>query len=129
MKFLYSLLFINLALLFSANAQDYTEQKEITKQVIGNLESENFSEIYTLFDDKMKAAISVDKLREIWKTLPLQCGKYIKNGKAIASEVHGFIVVNHFLDFENVDLDLRLAFDAENQISGLFFVPPVKKKD
>jgi len=129
MKFLYVIIFSNLFPLFSVKAQDYSEQKEITKKVIGYFKSGQFSEIHELFDDRMKTAITTERLNEIWKNLPLQCGEYIEDGEAIASEVQGLVVVNHLLDFENIDLDLRLAFNPENQVSGLFFVPPIKKKD
>lgn len=129
MKFFYPLLFFNLFLFISVMAQEFPEQKDITKKVIGFLETGQFFEIHALFDDRMKAAITTERLGEIWKNLPLQCGEYIRNGDAIASEVQGLVVVNHELDFETIDLDLRLAFNSENQISGLFFVPPVKKKD
>lgn len=109
--------------------QEYSEQKEITKKVVEFFQSEQFDEIYAFFDDKMKAALPTEKLKEIWCALPDQCGKYIDNGQTIVSEAQGYIVLNHLLDFEHVDLDLRLAFNSKNQISGLFFVPPVKKKE
>lgn len=118
----------NISIIFSALAQDYTTQKDITNKVIGYFEQDQTSEIYALFDETMQSAITIEKLSEIWKTLPTQVGKYIGSGEAVASEVQGLVVVNHFLDFENVDLDLKLAFNEQNQISGLFFVPAAKKK-
>lgn len=119
----------NISIIFSALAQDYTTQKDITNKVIGYFEQDQTSEIYALFDETMQSAITIEKLSEIWKTLPAQVGKYIGSGEAVASEVQGLVVVNHFLDFENVDLDLKLAFNKQNQISGLFFVPAAKKKE
>ena len=113
----------------SVSAQDYATQLEITKNVIEHFEANEINEIFALFDDTMKGAITVEKLVEIWQSLPNQCGGYLGSGEAIASEVQGMIVVNQLLDFENVDLDIRLAFNDQNQISGLSFVPPVKKKE
>ena len=109
-------------------AQDYSKQKEITQQVIEYFEGNQISEIYALFDDTMKSAISEQKLDEIWKSLPSQCGNYLGSGDAIASLVQGIVVVNQLLDFEKTDLDIRLAFSDRNKISGLYFVQPVKKK-
>ena len=114
--------------IYSSFAQEYKRQKEITKEVIEHFEANETEAIYALFNDAMKAAISEDKLAEIWNSLSLQCGAYLGHGESVASEVQGMIVVNHLLDFETIDLDIRLAFDAQNQVSGLFFVPPVKKK-
>ena len=70
--------FISLALSFLnlciAYAQDYSEQKEITNKVIQYFEGNQSEDIYNLFDDTMKSAITVEKLSEIWMSLPLQCG-------------------------------------------------------
>jgi len=122
-----SALFLAISLNFSF-AQDYQTQKEIPRKVIEHFETHKTEAIYALFNDTMKAAITKDKLAEIWNSLPLQCGAYLGYGESVASEVQGMIVVNQLLDFETIDLDIRLAFDTENQISGLFFVQPVKKK-
>ncbi len=114
---------------FNCYAQDYTKQQTITKKVIEYFEKGQASEIYALFDETMKSSITAEKLTEIWNTLPSQVGKYQGSGEAIVSEAQGYVVVNHFLDFENTDLDLKLAFNDQNQISGLFFVPHQKKKE
>ena len=129
MKNLLFLILVNFFVIFSVVAQDYSGQKDITKKVVNYFESGQTSEIYALFDETMKSSITVGKLDEIWSTLPAQVGKYLGSGEAIASEAQGYIVINNFLDFENIDLELKLAFNNQNQISGLFFVPAKKKKE
>lgn len=125
--------FYNLLILFCfsvpvVKAQEYIVQKEITQKVINHFEGNESDQIYALFDNTMKSSITAEKLSEIWQSLSVQCGAYLGSGATIASEVNGMVVVNQLLDFANMDLDIRLAFNDENQISGLFFVPPVKKK-
>ena len=129
MKIFFTILVFSYTTFYAAYAQNFTEQKEITEKVIQFFEENQTDEIFKLFDDTVKGAISEEKLSDIWNTLPLQCGSYLGSGDAIASEVQGLVVVNQLLDFENTDLDIRLAFTAEKQISGLFFVAPVKKKE
>ena len=129
MKIFFTILVFSCTTFYTAYAQDFSEQKEITEKVIQFFEENQTGEIFMLFDDTMKGAISEEKLSDIWKSLPLQCGPYLGSGGAIASEVQGLVVVNQLLDFENTDLDIRIAFNTENQISGLFFVAPVKKKE
>lgn len=129
MKIFFTILVFSCSVFNAAYTQDYTEQKEITEKAIQFFEENQTDELFKLFDDTMKGAISEEKLSDIWKSLPLQCGPYLGSGDAIASEVQGLVVVNQLLDFENTDLDIRLAFNAENRISGLFFVAPVKKKE
>lgn len=128
MKIFYSVIIFS-CFIYTATAQDFTLQKEITQNVISHFEVNEVEQIYDLFNDTMKAAITAEKLGDVWKSLSIQCGMYLGSGNAIASEVQGMVVVNQFLDFEKVDLDIRLAFDNENKIGGLFFVPPVKKKE
>jgi len=112
-----------------AFAQDFRMEKEITQKVILHFEVNEVAEIYQLFDSTMKSALSAEKLSNVWQSLTVQCGMYLGSGSAVASKVQEFVVVNQFLDFEKTDLDLRLAFDAERKISGLYFVPPVRKKE
>lgn len=129
MKIFFIIIVFCCSIFYAAIAQDYTEQKETTQKVIQLFEENQTGEIFNMFDDTMKGAITAEKLSEIWKSLPTQCGAYLGSGESIASEVQGMVVVNQLLDFEKTDLDIRLAFNAENQISGLFFVAPVKKKE
>jgi hypothetical protein len=127
MKIIYIITLI--AICYSAVAQDFIVQKEITQSVIDHFEVNELDKIYDLFNDNMKAAITREKLGDLWPSLAAQCGAYYGSGSTIASEVQGMVVVNQFLDFEKTDVDIRLAFDEDNKIAGLFFVPPVKKKE
>ena len=127
MKIIYIIALIIVA--YPAKAQDFISQKDITQKVIDHFEINEIEEIYELFNENMKAAITLDQLGDLWPSLAVQCGAYHGYGSAIASEVQGMVVVNQLLDFENIDVDIRIAFDKDNKIGGLFFVPPVKKKD
>lgn len=114
---------------FAVLAQDYSTQKKITSEVVKNFEEGKASQIYTHFDENMQSSISADKLTQIWNSLPAQCGGYLGAGTADVDEMQGMVVVHQFLDFEKLDLELRLAFNDKNEIAGLFFVPAVKKKE
>jgi hypothetical protein len=114
---------------YAVLAQDFTVEKEITQKVIDHFEVNEIDQIYDLFNENMQAAISKEELGIIWQSLAAQCGVYHGSGSTIASKVQGMVVVNQFLDFEKTDVDIRLAFDEDNKIGGLFFVPPVKKKE
>ncbi len=127
MKNIFSLLMLSLAWI-SVNGQDFTKQKEIAQKVIHHFEGGETDQIYALFDSKMKSSITADKLSEIWKSLPAQCGNYVGAGDASTFEAQGMKVVSTFLDFEKADLDLRLAFNKNLEISGLYFFPAQSKK-
>jgi len=125
-----SIVFIEFLILYGGClAQDFSTEKEITNKVVLHFEVNEVTEIYNLFDDKMQSELPPEKLSQIWNSLSLNCGNYLGSGNSVASKIQGYVVVNQFLDFEKMDLDLRLAFNDEQKISGLFFVPPVKKRE
>lgn len=110
------------------HAQQYDSELKITGEVIDYFTMGQTSVVYNLFDDTMKSSLTSEKLVEIWTTLTAQCGKFIGSGKSAVVESQGYVVVNKLIDFEKTDLDIRIAFNKQKQISGLFFVPPVDKK-
>ncbi len=127
MKSIFVLLVLSLAWI-PVNGQDFTKQKEVAQGVIKHFEGGETNQIYALFDSTMRASITADKLNEIWKSLPSQFGNYLGSGDAVTFEAQGMKVINTFMDFEKADLDLRLAFNEKNEISGLFFLPAQKRK-
>lgn len=125
MKSIFTLLLISFVRL-SATCQDFAEQKEICQEVIQQLEAGEFSQVYASFDSTMKASITVEKISEIWKSLATQCGNYLGAGSATAFETQGMQVVDTFMDFERIDLDLRLTFNDKLEIIGMYFLPAQK---
>ena len=71
----------------------------------------------------MKSKISAGKLEEIWKTLPSQVGKFKGLGEAKSEKLKDSEAITILGEFENVNLDIQIGFDASGKIQGLFFKP------
>ncbi len=116
--------FIAVLLSVTGAAQSRDAQvAELAGKALSELLSGDYAAFYGRFDDKMKAAIPQDKLPEIWKGLTAQAGAF-KSRLATRQEKSGPLdVVILTCRFEIAALDVQLVFNAQRQISGLFFRP------
>lgn len=73
------------------------------------------------FDAAMQAALPPEKVQETWEALPQQIGAYQdKVGSRTAVE-KGYAIVFETLQFEKARVDVRVVFNADQTIAGLFF--------
>ena len=86
----------------------------------------DYDSIYSYFDETMKAAMPAEKLKQVWSSLQAQVGKFNKAEGIETAEVQGYNVIYYTCFFANATLNYKLVFNAEKQISGMFF-EPVKK--
>ncbi|MDN5200109.1 alpha/beta fold hydrolase [Fulvivirgaceae bacterium BMA10] len=101
---------------------------DITKKVLTYFQENKTDEIVKYFDDNMKAQLPSEKLSQVWQTLNVQAGKFKEASDIETQEVQGSEVVVYTCIFEKANLDLRLSFDPNNKINGMFFVPSKKKR-
>ncbi len=81
------------------------------------------------FDAKVKAALPADKLEATWQGVQGQVGKFKSVAKkARLLDVKGNKVVDLLCTFEKAALILRLSYNKEKQVAGLFFLPGPKPK-
>ncbi|NEW82330.1 MAG: DUF3887 domain-containing protein [Mariniphaga sp.] len=71
----------------------------------------------------MKNALSAEKLKLVWDDLNNKCGKFEKMGEITAGKIQTYDVTYTLCHFENMKLKMKLVFDKDNKIAGLFFVP------
>ena len=91
------------------------------RNLVEHLQSKKFDEAYDLFNDQMVAAISVDELETGWNTLINQVGQYQKIlGTRIETE-NGYKVIYVSTEFEEATLNIKVVFDSETKIAGLWF--------
>lgn len=96
---------------------------EISKLVISSFQKNEFSKIVETFDQNMKAALPAEKLKLVWEDLNNKCGKFQKMGEITVGKIQIYNVTYTLCHFENMKLKMKLVFDRENKIAGLFFVP------
>ena len=96
---------------------------EISKQVINNFQKNEFSKIVETFDQNMKTAMPADKLKLVWDDLNSKCGKFQKMSEVTVGKIQTYDVTYTLCHFENMKLKMKLVFDKDNKIAGMFFVP------
>jgi dienelactone hydrolase len=87
------------------------------------LVKEDFAGAVARFDTTMKNALPEPKMREVWQTLQKQVGPFEQRLRARTDTAGGYDVVFVTCHFEEADLDAKVVFNADKQITGLFFVP------
>jgi len=96
---------------------------EISKLVINSFQKNEFPKIVENFDQNMKAALPVEKLKLVWDDLNTKCGKFQKMGEITVGKIQTYDVTYTLCHFENMKLKMKLVFDKDNKIAGMFFVP------
>ncbi len=90
----------------------------------GLLADGKYSEAAAMFDPQMAAAFPVAKLKATWEEVIRNVGalKGIKEVR-LTSEM-GYRIAYVACDFARNPLDMKVVFDAQGRIAGLWFVPP-----
>lgn len=76
------------------------------------------------FDATMSAALPSAALEQTWKSLQQGVGAFKALGSARTEKEGAYQVVRLRCEFERATLEMKLAFDAQHRIAGLFFTPP-----
>jgi len=99
--------------------------RQKTENVVKDFEQNNFYASTVYFDDTMKKGLSPEGLKSVWLQLNLTCGKFEKADMDSLKEtrIDKYDVIEVPFIFQNNKLNLRLAFNSEGKISGLFFKP------
>jgi fermentation-respiration switch protein FrsA (DUF1100 family) len=87
------------------------------------LKSGDFSAGFLRFDDTMKKALPEAKLKEVWEQLLVQVGEYQGETNVRTETKSGYQIVILTSQFAKALLNVRIVFDTQGRISGLFFQP------
>lgn len=115
--------FIALVIAINIKAQDSNQCKNIAIDVIRMFQNNQPDSIYNMMDDKMQKAISPEQLSMIWPAFITNDGNFVKWENQKEKTFQGYLLIETNLMFERKSYTMRLAFDDETKISGLFFVP------
>lgn len=109
-----------------AKAQtNISEEKciELSKTALNHLLEGEYEDVYAMFDEKVKASLNTEQLKQVWEGLSQRLGVFQESKGITTEESQGYLVVTNNLEFENSTVGLRLAYNENSQISGFFFVP------
>jgi hypothetical protein len=75
------------------------------------------------FDETMKNALPPEKLQELWESTVSQIGLFKKQLGSRTEKEADFDIVLVTCQFENGTLDVKVVYNTEKQVAGLFFTP------
>jgi len=118
------------SLLFSS-APNITQQtptstpnlEKIARTFVNFLSEGKFEEPCGLFNKEMAAAMPSEKLKEVWDGLISKFGEFEEIAKTKLAEEAGYRMVYVTCKFAKTSLDLKLVFDKEGKIAGLWVFP------
>jgi fermentation-respiration switch protein FrsA (DUF1100 family) len=108
----------------SAEEKKLPEQTAAATALVDALAKGDFTAAAKDFDSAMKKALpSDDKRKEMWEKLIEQVGAFHKRTGTRVEKADKFDVVIVTCQFEKMTLDARIVFNADKQVTGLFFRP------
>ena len=98
--------------------------RQKTENVVSAFEQGEFDAITVYFDENMKKALSSSGLRMVWLQTNLTFGKFERADLEGLKEtrIDNFDVIEVPFFFSKENLKLRLAYNSNREISGLFFL-------
>lgn len=93
------------------------------KDIVYLLVKEDFPTVVRRFDDTMTNALPEPKLRQAWGKLISQAGHFRRQIRAHAEKDREFDVVLVTCQFDREVVDIKVVFDANGKVAGLFYLP------
>jgi dienelactone hydrolase len=108
------------------HGQDDTElsvREQTAVTFVEQMARQEFDAAVMGFDSTMSSVMPAQQLRETWDAVEAQAGRYLEWTGTRQAEFQGYHLVFVVSRFELTVLDIRVVFDGENRIAGLFFQP------
>jgi hypothetical protein len=83
----------------------------------------DFTGAVGLYDTTMRTALPEPKLREAWHSVEGQAGPFKKQVQTRVQKIGGYDVALVTCDFEHAKLDVKVVFNSQGEVAGLFFLP------
>ena len=99
------------------------ELQQKAAEFIQHLSNQEYSAAVEQFDTTMRADLPEEKLKEIWESKIATLGPLKLLGDSKVYQEAGDQIVLQNCDFEKGKLDVKVVFDTEGRIAGLWFLP------
>jgi len=116
-------------LLFPAQIRGDSFPEELitqAKEFVDLLTKEEFAKAVENFDNVMTKAMPKEKLKEVWQAVIQQAGQLKKQKGTRTETLAEYDIVYVICEFEKGALDIKVVFNREKQITGLWFAPAQK---
>ncbi len=91
--------------------------------LVNNLIKSDYAAARADFDKTMLDVLPESDLKEVWESLPAQTGAFKEIGGVRSDEKDQYRIIFVTCAFENAAIDVRVVFDPDGKIAGLFFQP------
>lgn len=112
------------------NAGNSIKNTPISQENVANanklvdlLEAGDFVGATAYFDDNMKKQLPAEKLAEAWEILVQQVGTFEKKLETQTEIQSEFEIAHVISQFQKAKVDIKVVFDKNGLISGLWFQP------
>src|SRR5260221_3090589 len=120
LRWVFLALFAAMAASATAAAADLQAR---SKEVVSQLDARQFEKVEALFDSTMSSVLPSDKLAATWDSVLAQAGKFNSIAETRQEELQGHHIVFVTSQFERMLLDVKVVWDKDEHIAGLFVVP------
>jgi len=117
---------LTVALLLSGSAaaqQPDRESEQRARQFIDLLVQGRFEDAAANFDETMLKVLPPAQLRSIWLDVTSQYGAFQEVAEVRIAPSHGYTAVNVHARFEKALVNIRVVYDQNQRIAGLFYTP------
>lgn len=111
-----------LALIFAASCGKPSITKT-AENMVDLMAKGDFKAATADFDSTMLSVMPAEKLGQVWASLAPQVGAFKSRTGTREAEDQGFKTVYVTCQFEKLSLDIKIAFDGSDKVSGLWFLP------
>ena len=125
-----SILLLTFALIAGATAvarqnevSNGSEIRDLAVKFVDALAKQDFAGAVKNFDATMTGAAPPEKLQSIWTSLELQVGSFKRQVGVRSEKAQGYDIAFVTCEFEKSPLDVKVVFNGQKQIAGMFFVP------
>ncbi|MGH9897486.1 MAG: DUF3887 domain-containing protein [Pyrinomonadaceae bacterium] len=88
----------------------------------------DFKGVHGYFDQLMQGSLPPEKLQEAWTSVTEQAGLFKRQVSVHEEKIDKLNIVVVRCEFEKVWINVRITFDENDKISGLFFVPATAQR-
>jgi fermentation-respiration switch protein FrsA (DUF1100 family) len=99
------------------------------KQLVEAFVKQDFSSASKDFDATMKKVLPVEKQREVYRSLIANAGAFIRQVSTRTEKQQQYDIVFVTCELALAAIDVKVVFDSQKLVTGLFFVPAAKYKE
>jgi uncharacterized membrane protein YhfC len=118
-----SLFFQGIILPLAQTPPTQAELEAAARAFINQLASGDYQAATASFDDTMRSGLPPERLKGIWTEMAQQYGALQNIGEAQIAETGEYTAVNITTNFERAQVNLRVVYNQQGQISGFFQYP------